>query len=79
MIFNTLSNVSEFIIIGSGPASVSAAWPLVLRGKEVLMLDAGDAKVKNYNNNNKTLFELRNESNNTFFLGGSLEKLNNEI
>lgn len=30
-----------FVIIGSGPAGVSAAWPLVEKGHEVLMLDAG--------------------------------------
>ena len=28
-------------IIGSGPAGVSAAWPLVQAGIDVLMLDAG--------------------------------------
>ena len=31
---------AEVIIIGSGPAGVSAAWPLVRAGVSVLMLDA---------------------------------------
>ena len=32
---------SQIIIVGSGPAGVSAAFPLVTRGISVLMLDAG--------------------------------------
>ncbi|MGO7493765.1 NAD(P)-binding protein, partial [Rhizobium ruizarguesonis] len=30
------------IIIGSGPAGVSAAFPLIAAGRRVLMLDGGD-------------------------------------
>ncbi|MBX4956694.1 FAD-dependent oxidoreductase [Rhizobium lentis] len=33
---------ADFIIIGSGPAGVSAAFPLVAAGRRVLMLDAGN-------------------------------------
>ncbi|NYJ10485.1 choline dehydrogenase-like flavoprotein [Rhizobium leguminosarum] len=33
---------ADFIIIGSGPAGVSAAFPLIAAGRRVLMLDAGD-------------------------------------
>lgn len=33
---------ADVIIIGSGPAGVSAAWPLVEAGVRVLMLDASD-------------------------------------
>lgn len=33
---------ADFIIIGSGPAGVSAAFPLIVAGRRVLMLDAGD-------------------------------------
>ncbi|NEJ82196.1 FAD-dependent oxidoreductase, partial [Rhizobium leguminosarum] len=33
---------AEFIIIGSGPAGVSAAFPLIAAGRRVLMLDGGD-------------------------------------
>lgn len=32
---------SEVLIIGSGPAGASAAWPLVDAGKQVVMLEAG--------------------------------------
>lgn len=34
---------ADVIIIGSGPAGVSAAWPLVEAGVRVLMIDAGTA------------------------------------
>lgn len=34
-------NTFDVIIIGSGPAGVSAAWPLVKSNKKVLMLDVG--------------------------------------
>ena len=33
---------TEFLIVGSGPAGVSAAWPLVQAGRDVLMIDAAD-------------------------------------
>ncbi|MBY3197271.1 FAD-dependent oxidoreductase [Rhizobium laguerreae] len=33
---------ADFIIIGSGPAGVSAALPLIAAGRRVLMLDSGD-------------------------------------
>ena len=37
-------NTPQVVIVGSGPAGVSAAWPLIEAGIEVLMLDgAGDA------------------------------------
>ena len=29
----------EFLIIGSGPAGVNAAWPLAKAGKKVVMID----------------------------------------
>ena len=35
---------ADVIIIGSGPAGVSAAWPLVEAGVRVLMLDASDGR-----------------------------------
>ncbi len=34
---------ADVIIVGSGPAGISAAWPLVGAGVRVLMLDAGTA------------------------------------
>lgn len=36
-------NDADVIIIGSGPAGVSAAWPLLEAGVRVLMLDASEA------------------------------------
>jgi len=36
---------AEVVVIGSGPAGVSAAWPLVRAGVRVLMLDASDGAV----------------------------------
>jgi choline dehydrogenase-like flavoprotein len=33
---------AEFVVIGSGPAGVSAAFPLVEAGRRVLMIDGGD-------------------------------------
>jgi choline dehydrogenase-like flavoprotein len=33
---------ADFIVIGSGPAGVSAAFPLVEAGRRVLMIDGGD-------------------------------------
>ena len=38
-----MSNTSaDFIVIGSGPSGVSAAFPLVEAGHHVLMIDGGD-------------------------------------
>jgi hypothetical protein len=37
----------DVIIIGSGPAGVSAAFPLIERGLKVLMLDGGSSRKKN--------------------------------
>ncbi len=34
-------STADVIVLGSGPAAVSAAWPLVESGLEVLMLEAG--------------------------------------
>lgn len=33
--------ICEYLIIGSGPAGISAAWPLVMAGKSVTMVDGG--------------------------------------
>ena len=37
-----MKTIYDVIIIGSGPAGVSAAWPLVKGGMNVLMLDGGE-------------------------------------
>jgi choline dehydrogenase-like flavoprotein len=36
-------NETEILIIGSGPAGINAAWPLVLAGRSVLMIDANSS------------------------------------
>ncbi len=36
---------TDILIIGSGPAGVSAAWPLVFAGLSVTMIDAGTGKL----------------------------------
>jgi len=36
---------ADFIVIGSGPAGVSAAFPLVEAGHHVLMIDGGDDRI----------------------------------
>lgn len=38
-------SVADVIIVGSGPAGVSVAWPLVEAGARVLMLDGSDAEL----------------------------------
>ncbi|MBB2683732.1 UNVERIFIED_ORG: choline dehydrogenase-like flavoprotein [Rhizobium etli] len=54
---------ADFIIVGSGPAGVSAAFPLIAAGRRVLMLDAGnDAR-------------SRDESRSARVLGSKLESL----
>lgn len=35
---------ADVIVVGSGPAGVSAAWPLVQAGRQVLMLDGASAE-----------------------------------
>lgn len=42
----------DIIIIGSGPAGVSAAFPLLKRGMKVLMLDGGFTSKDEYNSKN---------------------------
>ncbi|MBX4935668.1 FAD-dependent oxidoreductase [Rhizobium bangladeshense] len=54
---------ADFIIIGSGPAGVSAAFPLIAAGRRVLMLDAGND------------VGSRDESRSVRVLGGDLESL----
>ena len=56
MVLNFESKIFDVIIVGSGPAGVSAAWPLVKADKEVLMIDVGykplkDSPLRNKNNN----------------------------
>ncbi|MBY3067998.1 FAD-dependent oxidoreductase [Rhizobium laguerreae] len=47
---------ADFIIIGSGPAGVSAALPLIAAGRRVLMLDAGnDAGLQEENRSARVL------------------------
>jgi len=46
-------------IIGSGPAGVSAAWPLVQAGIDVLMLDAGKSVSTNPDSDRPALNDIR--------------------
>lgn len=40
--------VYDFLIVGSGPAAVSAGFPLVRSGKKVLFIEAGESAVARY-------------------------------
>ena len=44
---NLIDQDFDVLIIGSGPAGVSAAWPLVRAKKKILMLDVGFTKSNN--------------------------------
>ena len=57
---------ADFIVIGSGPAGVSAALPLAQAGHRVLLLDGADS------------YELAPASNTERMLGGMLEGLSAE-
>ena len=37
-----MSEAADFVVIGSGPAGVSAALPLIEAGRRVIMVDGGD-------------------------------------
>lgn len=49
---------TEILIVGSGPAGINAAWPLVLAGRTVLMIDADKRSMPKSPNTNIAL--LRN-------------------
>ncbi len=49
------SEMYDVIIVGSGAAGVSSAWPLVKSGKTVLMLDVGYIESDNENNSSNNL------------------------
>jgi choline dehydrogenase-like flavoprotein len=51
----------DVVIIGSGPAGVSAAWPLVAAGRRVLMLDAGVGTIPNPAPERPSLRNLRQD------------------
>jgi choline dehydrogenase-like flavoprotein len=55
-----LAGEADVIIIGSGPAGVSAAWPLVEAGVRVLMLDAAKSPLPGHPAH-ATLAELRTD------------------
>ena len=66
----------DFIIVGAGPSSVSAAWPLVKSGKKVLMVDAGADQISSESQNNSfSLLSLRDGSHGNFFQGNDASKL----
>jgi choline dehydrogenase-like flavoprotein len=50
---------AEIVVIGTGPAGVSACWPLVEAGRDVLVLDAGHGPTKNLAPDRPSLAILR--------------------
>jgi hypothetical protein len=50
-----VDQVYDAIIVGSGPAGASSAWPLVENGKKILMLDVGFNSTEVSNNENINL------------------------
>jgi choline dehydrogenase-like flavoprotein len=71
---------AEVVIIGSGPAGVSAAWPLVEAGLKVLMLDQGRAPDLRRNNANPltTILWQQDDSQWRELLGESLAGLGDD-
>ena len=69
------NSVYNFIIVGAGPAAVSAAWPLVKAGKQVLMIDAGTDNFSTEKNNKLPLNILRNGNHSDFFQGLEASKV----
>lgn len=59
-----MKTLFDFIIIGSGPAGVSAAFPLVKSGYKVLMVDAG--KVPSTNPLDSPFLTMRKNDKNQF-------------
>lgn len=54
-------NESDVIVIGTGPAGVSAAWPLAEAGCRVLMLDAGERRALKPETERPSLCALRGD------------------
>jgi hypothetical protein len=76
---NSLGYFYDFIVIGAGPSSVSAAWPLIKSGKSVLMLDAGTDEISPERElNSFSLRDLRNGNHGSFFQGAGVSKLFSE-
>jgi hypothetical protein len=72
----TDGNHYDFIIVGAGPAAVTAAWPLLKSGKKVLMVDAGVAEiVPERQSNFLPLHNLRDGNHGNFFQGEDASKL----
>lgn len=76
-------NDFDVVIIGSGPAGVSAAYPLVSAGLKILMVDGG--KISNSSNNqpsfiNKKFIDLRLNDDNQWkwMVGNRYEALRNK-
>ncbi len=55
--------VKKIVIVGSGPAGVSAAWPLVEAGHDVLMLEAGTEQLVLRDHPCLQLFQHRQQKN----------------
>lgn len=55
------SNPYDVIIVGSGPAGVSAAWPLLEAGLKVLMLDQGNTATIPTTTDERTYLDIRRD------------------
>ena len=68
-------NNAEVLIIGSGPAGINVAWPLVASGISVVMVDGSNNNIPN-SPSNTTISNLRKSADGwRYFLGDDLEGL----
>lgn len=68
-------NNAEVLIIGSGPAGINVAWPLVTSGISVVMVDGSNNNIPNPPSNT-TIGNLRKSADGwRYFLGDGLEGL----
>lgn len=66
----------DVVIVGSGPAGVSAAWPLVEAGLRVVMLDAGNRTARE-GSDDRTFLDIRRSDGDQWrrFLGSGFQAL----
>ena len=72
---NINNKLFDVIIIGSGPAGISAAWPLVVSGVRVLMIDGGKIHTPEISPYRPRLFDLRNGKGAKFLVGSNMSGL----
>lgn len=64
----------DVVIIGTGPAGVSAAWPLVLSGQRVLLVDASDTVAPNPPDGEYVSLRRKDESQRNWMFGRDLSR-----